>query len=82
MAEIFTENQKLLIRYLAAVGCDKLAGLVIITELWEEEAVLEMLEYCRNNPDASQAQLLKASSKISSKFEKQEQTESEAENWT
>ena len=81
MGKVLTENQELLTSYLAAVGCEPLAVLVMIMDLWDEMAVLEMLEYCRNNPNASQAQLLKASSKISSKFEKQEQLESAAENW-
>jgi len=67
MTSILTENQKLLTRYLAAVGCSKLAGLVIVTEVWEEEDTLEMLEFCARNPDASQAQLLSASSEISSR---------------
>ena len=74
MEEILTKNQKLLTRYLAAVGCDTLAGLLIITELWDEDAVLEMLEFCKNHPDASQAQLLKASSKISSRIARKEES--------
>ena len=40
----------------------------MILELWDEEAVVEMLEFCHDNPDASQAQLLEMSSKISSKY--------------
>ena len=81
MAEVLTENQELLTSYLAAVGCSTLAVLVMVTELWDENAVLEMLEYCASHPDANQAQLLKASSEISCKLKLREQAESTAENW-
>ena len=67
MARVISENQSMLTRYLAAVGCEKLAVLVMVTELQDEDATLEMLEYCASNPDATQAQLLKASSEISSR---------------
>jgi len=72
MSKVLTENQMLLTRYLRAVGCEKLAVIVMILELWDEDAVLEMLEFCKNNPDASQAQLLQASSEISSRIIKEE----------
>lgn len=71
MPRVITENQAMLTRYLAAVGCEKLAVLVMATELQDEEATLEMLEFCASNPSATQAQLLKASSEISSKFKRQ-----------
>ena len=67
MARVISENQSMLTRYLAAVGCTKLAVLTMVTELWDEDATLEMLEYCASNPNATQAQLLKASSEISSR---------------
>ncbi|MBQ9973912.1 MAG: hypothetical protein IJP02_03015 [Oscillospiraceae bacterium] len=72
MARVLSKNQSLLTRYLAAVGCETLAVMVMVTELWSEDAVLEMLEFCASNPDASQAQLLEASSKISSRIEETE----------
>ncbi len=72
MSNVLTENQKLLARYLTAVDCEKIAVILMITELWDEDAVLEMLEFCRDNPNASQAQLLKASSAISSRYEQEE----------
>lgn len=68
MAKVLTENQSLLTRYLAAVGCKKLAVLIMITELWDEDAVLEMLEFCASNPNATQDQLLKASAGIAAKI--------------
>ena len=58
--------------YLAAVGCQTEAVLLMVAELWDERATIEMLEFCADNPKASQAQLLEASSKISSKYEERE----------
>ena len=71
MERVLTENQTMLTRYLAAVGCEDLAVVVMVLELLDEEATLEMLEFCASNPNATQAQLLKASSEISSKFKRQ-----------
>lgn len=67
MSKIISENQRLLTRYLAAVGCPKSNIIHISLTLWEEDEVLEMLEFCARNPDASPAQLLKVCSEISSK---------------
>jgi len=67
MAKVLTENQRLLTRYLAAVGCPKSDIIHISLTLWEEDEVLEMLEFCASNPDARPAQLLRACSEISSK---------------
>ena len=71
MGKILTENQSLLTRYLAAVGCESLAVMVMITELWDKDAVLEMLEFCASHPDATQDELLNASSKIASKIRRE-----------
>ena len=72
MSNVLTENQRLLVRYLTAVGCEKIEVILMITELWDEDAVLEMLEFCKSNPNASRAQLLRASSEISSRYEQEE----------
>ena len=71
MQDILSEKQKLLIDYLTVAGCEKAAVLLMVVELWENEATEEMLAYCASNLNASQAQLLKASSEISSKFKRQ-----------
>ena len=68
MARVLTENQALLTRYLAAVGCSDGAIFKIILTLWDEDAVIEMLEYCRDYPKASETDLLKTCSKISLKY--------------
>ena len=71
MAKVLTENQSLLTRYLAAVGCDKGAVFEIMLKLWHEEAIIEMLEFCREHHPASQAELLEASSKIYLKYKEE-----------
>lgn len=70
MPRVISENQALLTRYLTEVGCSKIAVLLMAVELQDEKATLEMLEFCASNPSATQAQLLKASSEISSKFKR------------
>lgn len=69
MENKLTENQKLLARYLSAVGCESAMALYMIMELWEEEETIKMLNYCADNLDASPAELLKACYKISSQNE-------------
>lgn len=71
MPRVLTENQMLLTEYLAAIGREDLAVIVMVLELQDEEATLEMLEFCASNPNATQAQLLKASSEISSRIKRQ-----------
>lgn len=71
MPRVLTENQMLLTEYLAAIGCEDLAVIVMVLELQDEEATLEMLEFCASNPNTTQAQLLKASSEISSRIKRQ-----------
>ena len=68
MPKVLTENQSLLARYLFAIGFN--LGMVsrVLTDTWDEDATIDMLEFCHDNPDASQAQLLEMSSKISSKY--------------
>ena len=68
MEEIMSNNQRILTRYLAAVGCNTGVVFKIVLNLWNENAVLEMLQFCKDNPKANSAQLLKASSEIASKY--------------
>ena len=70
MTGAMSENQRMLTRYLAAVGCTRLAVFIIVTELWDKDATLEMLEYCASNPNATQKQLLEASSEIAFKIKR------------
>ncbi len=72
---ILTENQTLLAGYLKEIGCEKVAVLLMIVELWDARATIEMLEYCRDHPDARQTELLKTSSEISSKYPRYDEEE-------
>ncbi|MBO4343031.1 MAG: hypothetical protein J5844_00090 [Clostridia bacterium] len=47
----------------------------MIFELWDDEPVMEMFEYCRDHPNAKPAELLKASSEISSKYPRDDEEE-------
>ena len=75
MEEVLSKNQRLLMRYFGAVGCGQLESIVMMLELWDEEATLEMLEYCASHRGADQAQLMKASSEISCKYRGREEPE-------
>ncbi len=64
-----SDNKDLLRNYLIEIGCDKMAVAVITMRLWNENAVNEMLEFCRDHPDATENELLQASDDISLKYE-------------
>ena len=64
-----TKNQKMLARYLKAVGCNMRTVCAIVFNVWEEEQTIKMLEFCRDNPDASPAELFAMSSTIASQDE-------------
>ena len=68
MPSIMTENQALLAEYLLIVGCGMAEAFKIISDLWEAKATLEMLQFCKENPNATPAELLKMSSEISLKY--------------
>ena len=67
MARVLTENQRMLTGYLAAVGCKRSTIVRIISETWEADKTIKMLEFCRANPNATEAELLKTSYEISSR---------------
>ncbi len=78
MENIFTKNQMLLIRYLAVTGCSGIEGLYIMTRLGTGKAVIEMLEFCRDNLNASREELIEASSKIYLKYKDEIEADDEA----
>ncbi|MBO5452736.1 MAG: hypothetical protein J6A69_02090 [Clostridia bacterium] len=67
MEKVLTENQRMLAGYLVAVGCSRATATRIIFNTWEPDQTIKMLEFCHDNPNATEAQLLEMSSKISSK---------------
>ena len=64
MARVLTENQVLLKGYLKEVGCKMSTIVRIISQTWEEDSTIKMLEFCRDNPNATEEELLKASLQI------------------
>ena len=69
MKEVLSKNRELLMSYLAVIGCQKhTIWHITMIDLETEEAILEMLQFCKDNhPNLSEAELLEMSSKISSK---------------
>ena len=65
MARVLTENQVLLKWYLKEVGCKMSTIVRIISETWDEDKTIKMLEFCRDNPNASEEELSNAALRIS-----------------
>lgn len=68
MARVLTENQRMLTGYLIAVGCKKSTTVRIISQVWEPDKTIKMLEFCRDNPNATEEELSNAASKIDCDF--------------
>lgn len=65
MARVLSKNQVLLKGYLKEVGCKMSTMVRIISETWDEDKTIKMLEFCRDNPKATEEELLKRSYEIS-----------------
>ena len=68
MARVMTENQRMLTGYLIAVGCKKSTTVRIISQVWEADKTIKMLEFCRDNPNASEEELSNVALSISLDF--------------
>ena len=70
MARVISEEREVLTGYLAAIGCkESTMWQIVMLDLEREEAVLEKLQFCKeNHPNLSEAKLLEMSSKISLKY--------------
>ena len=69
MKQVLSKERELLMRYLSAViGCKKsTTWQITMIDLEKEEAILDMLQFCKeNHPNLSETQLLEMSSKIAS----------------
>lgn len=71
--EVFTPNQKLLIRYLKILGMPPADGMYIVAILWEEEATLEMLQYIAKTKESDLVKLSSIALEISKKYESHEE---------
>ena len=65
--EVLTHNQKLLTKYLSALGMTLARRTYILGILWEEEATLRMLQYIAETKETDQEKLLSMACKISGK---------------
>ena len=65
---VLTQDQQLLARYLAELRMPRIQRLLIVAELWEPQATLEMLQYIADTEERDLAKLLLTASKISRKY--------------
>ena len=72
MAEVLSKYRSILTRYLAAIGCtNSTIWQITMLDLEEEEAILDMLQFCKeNHPNLSEEQLLEKSLQISLKYKR------------
>ena len=77
MAEVLSKYRITLIRYLVAIGCKRSTiWQITMLDLEEEEAILDMLQFCKeNHPNLSEAKLLEMSSKISLRYKQKREGE-------
>ena len=75
MMEVYTQEQKLLIKYLKTTKIPLATGLLIVMMLWEEKATEEMLRYIADTQESDPAKLYSIALEISQKYPTQmEQT--------
>lgn len=65
---VLNEDQQLLTDYLAASGMPLIERMLVVTELWEQEATQEMFQRIAETGEKSPAQLSKIASEISRKY--------------
>ena len=66
--KLFDEHQELLSKYLWVVNTPPVTGLLIIGELWEEEATIEMLEYIAETREDDPDKLYEKAMEIAKKY--------------
>ena len=67
--KVLTPDQELLAAYLCVVGMPLVSRLLVITELWEPEATLEMLKYIAETKEQDIKKLRSVASEIARKWE-------------
>ncbi len=72
MARVLSEYRETLIGYLAAIGCKKSTiWQITMIDLEKEEAILDMLQFCKeNHPNLTEEKLLEKSHEISLEYRK------------
>lgn len=76
---VLTPEQELLSEYLAAVGMPLVSRLLVIADLWEPEATMEMLRYIADTEEQNIEKLESVACKISRKWKKYESLLNETE---
>lgn len=77
MAEVLSEYRKILIRYLAAIGCKRSTiWKITMIDLESELAILDMLQFCKeNHPNLSEEMLLEQAYNISLNYDRDDEEE-------
>ena len=70
---VLSPNQDLLTDYLAALGMSVTQRLLILMELWDPQATLEMLGYIADTQETDHKKLLETASKIARKYKDSEE---------
>jgi hypothetical protein len=70
--KVLSPEQELLAEYLAAVGIPAISRILIIDDLWEPEATMEMLEYIAETKEQNIEKLESVACEISRKWRKSE----------
>ena len=87
--KVLTPDQELLTEYLAAIGMPLVSRLLVIADLWEPEATMEMLQYIAETSEQDIEKLQSVACEISRKWknyesllnEKEEQDPELEEKW-
>lgn len=77
MTEVLSEYRKILIRYLAAIGCKRSTiWKITMIDLESELAILDMLQFCKENyPNLSEEMLLEQAYNISLNYDRDDEEE-------
>ena len=72
MARVLSEYRELLMSYLSVIGCKKSTiWQITMIDLEKEEAILDMLQFCKeNHPNLTEEKLLEKSYEISLEYRK------------
>ena len=70
--KVLTPEQELLAEYLAAVGMPVISRILVIDDLWEPEATMEMLKYIAETEEENIEKLKSVACEISRKWRKSE----------
>ena len=69
MARVLTPNQELLRDYLWQIKTRPTLGLLIVAEVWEEDATIELLRYIQKTREKDPQKLYEVAVQIAAKYD-------------